>query len=97
MVTNTTFPIEFNTKIDKGFQFDTPESDNWWTSKETWQLVRFLFTNEDILWDPAWYDGKVKGVFDELGLNLVHDKRDVFEDATFEWARAQGVTKIACK
>ena len=97
MVTNSTFPIEFNTTMEKGFQFPTPESDNWYTTKGTWELVRFLFTNLDILWDPAWYDGKVKGFFDELGLNLVHDKRDVFEDATFEWARSQGVTKIACK
>ena len=51
-----------------------------------------------MLWDPAWYDGKEKVIFEELGFTkMLHEKRDVFEDSTFEWARANGVTKIVCK
>lgn len=87
-----------NNALKKGYEFiKTPESDNWTTSKETWSLITFLFTKEDILWDPAFYDGKEKAIFDELGYNMVHEKRNVFEDATFEWAKGQGVTKIVCK
>lgn len=85
-------------KLTKGFQFKTPESDNWSTTKDTWKLITFfLSTDTDVLWDPAYYDGKSKVIFEELGFKMLHEKRDVFEEGTFSWAKENGVTKIVCK
>ena len=96
-VTNNTFSIEFNNAIEKGFQFKTPESDNWTTTSKTWQLITFLLKPSDLLFDPAFYDGTCKSIFESLGYKMINEMRDAFEPATKVWALALGVKVIVCK
>ena len=58
----------------------------------------FLIVKEiDILYDPAYYDGKSKIIFESFGCKMIHEKRDAHDPATMEWAKRLGVTKLVCK
>lgn len=84
--------------MNEGYQvqFKTPEKDNLTTSAVTWKLILFLIRPDDILWDPAFYDGQCKTIFESFGHTMHHEKRDIFDPDTFEWAKAFGVNKLVC-
>ena len=84
------FHIELNNALEKGFQFSTPETDNW-------ILITFLLKPTDLLLDPAFYDGSCKTIIEEVGFKMINEKRDAFEPATKIWALALVVTVIVCK
>ena len=63
----------------------------------TWKLITFLLKPTDLLFDPAFYDGSCKTIFEDLGFKMINEKRDAFEPATKIWALALGVTVIVCK
>ena len=86
--------------LTQGYEadFKTKEKDNWATSEVTWRLILFLIVKEiDILYDPAFYDGKCKIIFESFGCRMIHERRDAHDPDTMEWAKRLGVTKLVSK
>jgi hypothetical protein len=54
--------------------------DDYMTPKSAWQNILHLIPNDKIIWEPFYGDGKSGDYLTELGLNVIHDKDDFFEN-----------------
>ena len=58
---------------------DYKGNDDFYTLKETWELiVKYLPTNK-IAWEAFWGNGKSGQFLTELGVNVIHKDEDFFE------------------
>ena len=56
------------------------QHDDYTTPKEAWDNILHLIPTNKKIWCPFYCDGKQKNIFKELGINIIHEEEDFFEN-----------------
>ena len=55
-------------------------SDNYITNKEAWFNIKQYIPKDKKIWSPFYCDGSQKKYFKEMGLDIIHEDEDFFEN-----------------
>ncbi len=55
-------------------------SDNYMTNKIEWERIKEFIPKNKKIWSPFYGDGKQKEYFKEMGLDIIHEDEDFFEN-----------------
>lgn len=55
-------------------------SDNYITNKEAWFNIKQYIPKDKKIWSPFYCDGSQKEYFKEMGLDIIHEDEDFFEN-----------------
>ena len=56
------------------------KSDNYFTHKETWNVIKNYIPNDKIIWECFYGDGKSGEYLREMGINVIHEDIDFFDN-----------------
>ena len=56
------------------------DSDNYITNKEEWFRIKDYIPKDKLIWCPFYCDGSMKEYFKEMGLDIIHEDEDFFEN-----------------
>jgi len=55
-------------------------TDNYITSKKGWEMIKEYIPRDKKIWSPFYCDGKQKEHFAEMGIDIIHNDEDFFEN-----------------
>jgi len=56
------------------------DSDNYTTDKNGWEVIKHFIPKDKVIWSPFYCDGKQKDYFKDMGLNIIHEDQDFFQN-----------------
>ncbi len=59
---------------------DQCDSDNYSTDKKGWEIIKDFIPTDKQIWSPFYSDGKMKGFFKEMGIDIIHLDEDFFSN-----------------
>jgi hypothetical protein len=64
-----------------GFHTKTfTKHDDYMTPKSAWESILHLIPKDKVIWEPFYGDGQSGEILRELGLNVIHQDEDFFEN-----------------
>lgn len=64
-----------------GFHTKTfTKHDDYMTPKSAWESISHLIPKDKVIWEPFYGDGQSGQILRELGLNVIHNDEDFFEN-----------------
>jgi len=79
---------EVNEELESKMNSITPnkynsfETDDYSTGKETWKMILSVVPRDFVIWDPAYYNGDSGVIWREFGYQIIHEDKDFFDDAS---------------